>query len=522
MTDPRLRALLAPAAALMMASTALVACERRPYPEPSLAEPPPMAPPPELLGAPEGRDGRPLPAPEAAPPPEGQLQPAPEGPGDSAAPPPPYAGQERPRAEGAYPPSPEPFRMAPIPNPEDGGVRHRRPAAEGYVRAEGIVPPRADRVIAGTPVPNPDERRPARARVHAHVEGRPAAATPPRRVHLHLRPARPAHPDRHHAMALRPEHKHSAARQAAGGGLHPAHVVAHPTERPATAHKPVAPHAPAKAQTPHVGPAPAKASAHPAAPARPKPAAAVAAQANPAARPQVVPAKPAEVIKPDLPKALVKPAIPTLQAPAKADVTPSKAGEANGRRHGKLTGRTPSAAPSAEESARLSAISGALTPVIAARASLRGAESLRPGAPGDVSLTVPQDFAEGLKSEAQRGGLADAAASTALTARLAGEGYAVSPADAQSQPLTAGKPTEFRWTVTRMDAAKGPLTAEVGADLLGGGKQHLDLGTLTASQSRRGGVSPKAIGVGILALIAVLVGFIMMGGRRREDAPPAA
>ncbi len=103
---------------------------------------------------------------------------------------------------------------------------------------------------------------------------------------------------------------------------------------------------------------------------------------------------------------------------------------------------------------------------------------------------------------------------------LAGDGYAVTPDAAQSQPLTVGQPIEFHWTVIRQPEGKGPLTAQVRADLLGGGSETLDLGAVSPAAPSGFRLSPKSVGAGLLALIAVVVlGWFARG---RSTSKPAA
>jgi uncharacterized iron-regulated membrane protein len=131
---------------------------------------------------------------------------------------------------------------------------------------------------------------------------------------------------------------------------------------------------------------------------------------------------------------------------------------------------------------------------------------LKPDAPADVTLTLPADFASVVRDQAEKQGLQDATASVNMTALLAGDGYAVAPDEVQSQPLTVGQPTEFHWTVTAQQGAKGTLHADVGADLLGGGDQALQLGSVTPGGRGAGlHLSPRAWGAGLLVLLAVVV-----------------
>lgn len=486
MTDRRL---LVSAAALVMAGAALSGCERSPYPEPSrMAEPPVAANAPDLMGAPNGyeaggHEGTSPRATEAYPPPPERLQPAPEPAG--AAPPYPPALDAPPGPAGPmYTPSPllppAPPRiitMEPIPNPPE----HARAAHPAH--RSNVVAALAERPVFSSR--RERRARPTESRRHARVHRRfkAAAGRSPRRT----TGAAPNVVSR--KRLIRP----SASQRFA---IHPARRPAAPAVRApgrsAAAGPPVKPSMPAVTQ--------GKASTEPRKLLLPKP---------------VQVAKPAPV--------LVKPTLPVAQAPTKPDVAPSPAAKHGKVQHGReLTGRTPSAAPTAEAASKLSALSAALGPVIASRAVLKGVEGLKTGAPGDVSLSVPPDFGDGLRNEAKRAGMADAATSAAITARLSGDGYAVSPSEAQSQPLMSGKATDFRWTVTKMDAARGPLQAEIGADLLGGGKQHLDFGAITGKAPAGFRLSPRALGVGLLLLVVLLAGALMSGGRRsnKPDAVP--
>jgi hypothetical protein len=91
-----------------------------------------------------------------------------------------------------------------------------------------------------------------------------------------------------------------------------------------------------------------------------------------------------------------------------------------------------------------------------------------------------------------------------MTALLSGEGYVTTPNDTQSVLITAGQPTQFRWTVTAQPNAKGPLHADVGVDLLGGGSQKLALGSVQP-KAVGAGIKPQAIGIALLLLLAALV-----------------
>jgi hypothetical protein len=135
----------------------------------------------------------------------------------------------------------------------------------------------------------------------------------------------------------------------------------------------------------------------------------------------------------------------------------------------------------------------------------------------DVTLTLPANFAQQTHDEAIRVGLADAAASVNIDARLTGSGFTVTPEQSQAQPLLLGQPTIFRWKVTPTSVAMGPVKADISADLLTVG-HALPLGSV---QSQAGvnsfRLSGRVIGVGILILLLLIVaGWIAV---RRGKGP---
>ena len=185
-------------------------------------------------------------------------------------------------------------------------------------------------------------------------------------------------------------------------------------------------------------------------------------------------------------------------------------------------GATTTAGPRAE---RVAALQTALSSAVAGSAVL-SAPHFSPGAPADVTLSVPAAFSETLRTEAGRQGLADDAASAALTARLSGDGYVVIPDAAQREVVMAGQPTVFHWTATQQAGAKGPLQAQVCAQLLGGGQDQLDLGVVKAAQA--GGVGWKVVGAILLVLVlGLILALFARSGRekpavveRRRDLSP--
>ena len=165
-----------------------------------------------------------------------------------------------------------------------------------------------------------------------------------------------------------------------------------------------------------------------------------------------------------------------------------------------------------DRTTKLAALQATLTDAVSKTGVLTTPARFTANQPADVSLTLPAAFAETMRKEADKQGLSDAAASVNMTSVLAGDGFSVTPDDTQSQPLTVGQPTEFHWTVTATPGAKGPLHADVGADLLGGGSDTLSLGTVQKNAGMQLKMTPRMLGAGILALIVILVlGWLARG-----------
>lgn len=173
----------------------------------------------------------------------------------------------------------------------------------------------------------------------------------------------------------------------------------------------------------------------------------------------------------------------------------------------------PAAAPVGDRSTRLASLQSALTDAISKGAVLKAPERFTANQPADVTLVIPKAFADTLRAEAQKDGLSDAAASVNLTANLAGSGFSVTPDETQSQPLTVGQDTEFRWTVTAQPGATGPLHADVGADLLGGGSDTLALGSVQKAAGLGVKLNARVVGAAILVLILALVVVWLARGR---------
>ncbi|MGC1304980.1 MAG: hypothetical protein WA840_21625, partial [Caulobacteraceae bacterium] len=167
------------------------------------------------------------------------------------------------------------------------------------------------------------------------------------------------------------------------------------------------------------------------------------------------------------------------------------------------------------EDQRYDALQSDLAALFSRAAVLNVPKHLQPGVPADITLTVPGDFAQTLRTEAAKQNLSDQAATANLEATLVGDGYTIVPAEAQSLPVTLGAPTVFHWKATPQGATQGALHADVRAILLGA-NHPVALGSIKAG----GGATGRLIGVGLLVLIAlVLLGWVM---RNRRPAASGA
>jgi hypothetical protein len=207
-------------------------------------------------------------------------------------------------------------------------------------------------------------------------------------------------------------------------------------------------------------------------------------------------------------------------AVAKVASGAEKAADATKSAAAKVADKTAPAA--GDRTTKLAALQTALTDAVSKNAVLTLPARFTANQPADVSLTLPAAFAETVRKEADKQGLSDAAASVNMTSVLAGDGFSVTPDDTQSQPLTVGQPTEFHWTVTAQPGAKGPLHADVGADLLGGGSDTLSLGTVQKNAGMQLKMTPRMLGAGLLALIVILVLGWLARGRNTPSRSASA
>ena len=171
---------------------------------------------------------------------------------------------------------------------------------------------------------------------------------------------------------------------------------------------------------------------------------------------------------------------------------------------------------SASEADRYQALQQSLHDAFANGAQLTVPAHMEPNQASTVTLTVPADFAQTVRNEAARQGLSAQAATVSLMASLSGDGYTIVPGEAQTQPLTLNTPTAFSWKVTPTGAGRGALKASARAAV---GEGHdLTLGDKTTGS---GGTTGRVVGIGLLALIAlVLLGWAAQ--RRRPKMTGAS
>ncbi len=103
------------------------------------------------------------------------------------------------------------------------------------------------------------------------------------------------------------------------------------------------------------------------------------------------------------------------------------------------------------------------------------------GHQGKVVLTLPPELLQGARAKAAQVGLGSAARKVLVTAKLAGQGYTITPNVDQSAQLEAGEPTVFNWDVTPSATPGGVLTADMTGSLQGDGEDKtFALGAVTA------------------------------------------
>jgi len=177
----------------------------------------------------------------------------------------------------------------------------------------------------------------------------------------------------------------------------------------------------------------------------------------------------------------------------------------------------------------LAALQRGLTEETARGSTLVAPTAVTQGGSGQVSLRLPADLMARLQAEAGKLGLARAARSAEVSARLTGEGYRITPPQNQTVPLKTGEAIVFNWQVEPAAApasgpapAPGALTARADAALTGDGAVRnfalvaLEQAPPTAAAPAPSGgqTSAKWVLVSILVLLAALV----LGGVFRNHA----
>jgi hypothetical protein len=138
------------------------------------------------------------------------------------------------------------------------------------------------------------------------------------------------------------------------------------------------------------------------------------------------------------------------------------------------------AAPAVDLTAQL----GQLTS--AAAEDMKGAKldvpsALSTGGEGKVVLTLPQDLLWTIQGRASSSSLGPAARHASVTAKLAGQGYVITPNGEQTARLGPDRPAIFTWDVKPSGAPGGVLTADMTASLQGeGAPLTFALGAVTA------------------------------------------
>ena len=169
------------------------------------------------------------------------------------------------------------------------------------------------------------------------------------------------------------------------------------------------------------------------------------------------------------------------------------------------------------EAERYGALQQGLQGLFASEAKLDVPGQMDANQAATVTLTLPADFAQAAQAEAAKDGIGQAATSLNITASLSGDGYTITPVDAQSLPLAVTTPTVFQWRVTPTGGARNPL--KVSAKAQGAGDSHtLDLGTKTTGAS--GGGAGRLIGLGLLAILifGAIIAFFTRRPRPRTAA----
>ncbi len=192
----------------------------------------------------------------------------------------------------------------------------------------------------------------------------------------------------------------------------------------------------------------------------------------------------------------------------------------------KAAPKAAASAPAAGPLTKPQQLGAALAGEVTAGAQLDIPNAIREGNEGIVTLTLPPSLGERIRQEAAKLGLGSAARTAEARATLSGEGYDIDPSDPQNAALKDNESAGFTWIVKPQAGDKGPLSANVGANLTGGGKsQTLDISTLERPVSpeadKAGGaakLSQRWVTFGLLGLLAlfVIIALTRSNGRREE------
>jgi hypothetical protein len=158
-------------------------------------------------------------------------------------------------------------------------------------------------------------------------------------------------------------------------------------------------------------------------------------------------------------------ALPLISAPQPAPaITPAQA----------------AAAPAVDLATQLGQLTTAVAEVMKG-AKLDVPSDIAAGRQGKVVLTLPAELLQSARDKAAQVGLGASARKLLVTAKLAGQGYTITPNVDQSARLEAGEPTVFNWDVMPSATPGGVLTADMTGSLQGDGEDKtFALGAVTA------------------------------------------
>ena len=148
------------------------------------------------------------------------------------------------------------------------------------------------------------------------------------------------------------------------------------------------------------------------------------------------------------------------------------------------------AAPAVDLATQLGQLTVAVAEVMKG-AKLDVPPALSTGGEGKVVLTLPAELSGTLQAKSGQVGLGGAARKTFLTAKLAGQGYAIVPNQEQTARLQPGEATVFSWDVKSSPTPGGVLTADMTGSLQGDGDDKtFALGAVTAQIPVGGQAAP--------------------------------